>query len=47
MLTKTTVRQAPARPDKTYRTLKNAGKIVIRVGIMYSAVRSAITPADI
>jgi len=45
MLTKTSVRQAPASPDRMYLALRNAGKIVIIAGITYSAVMSAMTPA--
>lgn len=44
-LTRTSVRQAPAKPERRYLALKNAGKIVARNGITYVDVRSAMTPA--
>jgi len=44
-LTRTSVRQAPASPESMYLALKNAGKIAINAGIMYSEVKSAMTPA--
>lgn len=45
MLTKTSVRQAPASPESRYLALKNAGKTDASAGITYSAVRSAMIPA--
>ena len=45
MLTKTSVRQAPAKPDSKYRALRNAGSIVASAGITYVEVKSAMTPA--
>lgn len=44
-LTSTSVRQAPASPERIYLAFKNAGRTAINAGIMNSAVRSAITPA--
>ncbi len=45
MLTKASVRQAPASPDRMYRVLRNAGNTLSSHGITCSDVRSAITPA--
>jgi len=45
MLTKTTVKQAPANPESIYLALKNAGKTDASAGSTYSAVRSAMIPA--
>ena len=44
-LTKTSVRQAPANPDRIYLALRNIGKNATRAGITYVAVTSAMTPA--
>jgi len=44
-LTRASVRQAPASPERMYLALRNAGNIVKSAGIMYSEVRSAMTPA--
>jgi hypothetical protein len=44
-LTRTSVRQAPASPESMYLALKNAGRIATNAGIMYSEVKSAMTPA--
>jgi len=45
MLTKTSVRQAPANPESMYLALRNAGKTVASAGSTYCAARSAMTPA--
>jgi len=44
-LTKTSVRQAPASPDRIYLALRNAGNTVTSHGITCSAVTSAMIPA--
>ena len=44
-LTKASVRQAPANPERMYLALRNAGRTAINAGIMYSEVKSAMTPA--
>ena len=44
-LTRTSVRQAPANPERMYLALRNAGKIAIIAGSTYVEVRSAMTPA--
>jgi len=45
MLTKSTVRKAPASPERKYLALRNAGNIAASAGITYVAVKSAMTPA--
>jgi heme O synthase-like polyprenyltransferase len=45
MLTRKSVRQAPASPDNRYLALRNAGSTDARAGMAYVAARSAMTPA--
>jgi len=45
MLTSTTVRQAPAKPESRYPELRNAGNTDVSQGIAYVAAKSAIIPA--
>jgi len=45
MLTKTTVRKAPASPERRYLAFRNAGKSAASAGITYVAAKSAMTPA--
>jgi len=45
ILTRISVRNAPANPERIYLALKNTGSICRSAGRMYSAVSSAMTPA--